>query len=108
MRASSGIQLVEGDDTGVRLAVGTHPGDARVGDLLGDFGIEFALHSGNGHLPVRVAVVQLNDLIDSGRNCGNDSNWVDWLYAVLTGTATSISALTVLIEMTFFRRFVRI
>jgi hypothetical protein len=46
------------------LTVGL-PGNSRVRDLLGDRGIELALHAGDLHLPVQVTVVELTDLLDA-------------------------------------------
>src|SRR5690606_27335495 len=39
----------------------TSPGDALVGALLGDLGLELALHAGDVHVPTEMAVVELID-----------------------------------------------
>ena len=37
----------------------------------------------------------------SSRKCGKDSNWVHWLYAVFTGTFTSMDSVTAAMSAPF-------
>ena len=46
------------------------PGDALVGGLLDDLGVELSRDAGEGDLPVRVGVVDLAHRVDAGHELG--------------------------------------
>ena len=65
------VQAVEGDHAGVLgLAAGAGPGDALLGVLLGDLGVELALDAPDLGHPVGVRVVELRDALDPAHELG--------------------------------------
>src|SRR3954451_25455509 len=65
------VQAVERDHARVlRLAAGAAPGDALLGVLLGDLGVELPLHAVDVRDPVRVGAVELGDALDAAHEVG--------------------------------------
>ena len=63
-------QTVEGHDARVLLTGRRVPGDALVGGLLDDLGVELAGDTGDRHLPVGVSVIDLAHRVDAGHELG--------------------------------------
>ena len=93
---------MEGDDAGILASLRCFPRNSEIGMLLSDFSLPRLLVVADLGLQRKCVSSSCSTLLIPSMNEGNFSNCVHWLYAVLTGTSTSIVSVMLAISLPCF------